>query len=111
VTDGDPNGCNENLTFLSDLLQQHYDATKVWTFVVGMQGATFDNLERIAQGGNTPLHPDKVGTLTDACGNGGGPCRHWNVGDGDPTVFIAALQAIQQSADGCKDGGAYVNPR
>ena len=75
-----------------------------------MQGATFANLEKIAVGGNSPTHPDAVGGITDACGNGAGPCRHWNVGDGDPAVFTAALAAIQQSADGCKPGGGTVNP-
>ena len=110
ITDGNPNGCNEDLTDLSNLLQAHHAATQVRTYVIGMQGASFDNLEEIAQGGNAPLHPDTVGAITDACGDGAGPCRHWNVGDGDPTVFAAALAAIQESADGCKDGGGFVNP-
>jgi hypothetical protein len=26
-------------------------------------------------------------------------------------VFSAALAAIQESADGCKDGGGFVNPK
>jgi hypothetical protein len=110
ITDGDPNGCNENLTALSDLLDAHFKATTIRTYVIGMQGATFTNLEKIAVGGNSPTHPDAVGGITDACGNGAGPCRHWNVGDGDPAVFTAALAAIQQSADGCKPGGGTVNP-
>ena len=110
VTDGDPNGCNEVLKDLSDLLQAHYTATQLRTYVIGMTGANFANLEAIAAGGNAPLHPDVVGGLTDACGNGPGPCRHWNVADGDPTAFIAALAAIQESADGCKDGGGVINP-
>ena len=110
VTDGDPNGCNESLSDLSDLLAAHLTATKVRTYVIGMQGASFDNLEKIAQGGGGPPHADAVGTMTDACGNGAGPCRHWNVGDGDPAAFIAALAAIQESADGCKPGGGTVNP-
>jgi len=110
ITDGDPNGCDEDLTHLSDLLQAHYTATKIRTYVIGMQGATFGNLEKIAVGGNAPDHADKVGAITDACGNGNGPCKAWNVGDGDPTVFTAALAAIQESADGCKPGGGTVNP-
>ncbi len=110
VTDGSPNGCNQSLTALSDLLAAHYTATKVRTYVIGMEGATFDALEAIAQGGGAPLHGDTVGAATDACGNGPGPCRHWNVANGDPAVFTAALSAIQESADGCKDGGGYVNP-
>ena len=110
ITDGDPNGCDENLSHLSALLEAHHTATTIRTYVIGMQGATFKNLEAIAQGGNGPLHGDAVGTITDACGDGAGPCRHWNVGDGDPAVFTAALAAIQQSADGCKPGGGTVNP-
>jgi hypothetical protein len=110
ITDGDPNGCNANLTALSDLLDAHFKATTIRTYVIGMQGATFANLEKIALGGNSPTHPDAVGTITDACGDGAGPCRHWNVGDGDPAVFTAALAAIQASADGCKPGGGTVNP-
>ncbi len=110
ITDGDPNGCDENLTDLSNLLQAHFAATTIRTYVIGMTGATFDNLEQIAQGGNGPLHPDVVGTLTDACGNGNGPCRHWNVGDGNPQAFVAALAAIQDSANGCADGGGTINP-
>ncbi len=110
VTDGNPNGCNETLTFLSGLLQAHFTATTLRTYVIGMEGADFANIEAIAQGGNAPLHPDVVGPITDACGNGAGPCRHWNVGNGDPKVFVAALAAIQESADGCKDGGGTINP-
>jgi hypothetical protein len=110
ITDGDPTECDTNLTNLSNLLQAHFTATTIRTYVIGMNGATFANLETIAQGGNAPLHADVVGGLTDACGNGAGPCRHWNVGDGDPKAFIAALAAIQDSADGCKDGGGTINP-
>jgi len=110
ITDGDPNGCDQNLTNLSNLLQAHFTATTIRTYVIGMTGADFNNLEAIAAGGNAPLHPDLVGPITDACGNGPGPCRHWNVGDGNPQAFVAALAAIQQSADGCADGGGTINP-
>ncbi|HSQ62327.1 MAG TPA: hypothetical protein VLM85_03905 [Polyangiaceae bacterium] len=110
VTDGDPVSCDTNLTDLSNLLQAHYTATTLRTYVIGMTGANDANLEKIAQGGNAPLHPDVVGTLTGACGTSPSPCRHWNVGDGNPQAFIAALAAIQQSADGCADGGGTINP-
>ena len=110
VTDGDPAGCDENLTNLSDLLQAHYTATTLRTYVIGMTGANDANLEKIAQGGNAPLHADTVGPLTGACGTSTAPCRHWNVGTGNPQAFIAALAAIQQSADGCADGGGTINP-
>jgi hypothetical protein len=110
VTDGDPNGCDMNLTDLSNLLQAHYTATTIRTYVIGMSGATDANLEQIAQGGNAPLHDATVGNLTGACGTSPAPCRHWNVGDGNPDAFIAALAAIEQSANGCNDGGSTINP-
>jgi len=110
VTDGDPNGCDENLTDLSNLLQAHFTATTLRTYVIGMTGADDGNLEQIAQGGNAPLHPDVVGTLTGACGTSTAPCRHWNVGDGNPEGFIQALAAIEESANGCADGGGTINP-
>lgn len=110
ITDGNPNNCNENRDALSNMLAAHHTATKIRTYVIGMEGASFDAVERIAQGGGTPEHPDAVGGLTDACGGGNGPCRHWNVGDGDPKAFEAALKAIQESADGCKPGGGEINP-
>lgn len=110
VTDGDPQGCNTNLDTLSGILDAHFTATKIRTYVIGMEGATFSNLEKIAAGGNAPPHAATVGALTNACGNVPAPCRFWNVGDGDPAGFIQALAAIQESADGCKPGGGEVNP-
>jgi hypothetical protein len=110
VTDGDPAGCDQNLTDLSNLLQAHYTATTLRTYVIGMTGADDGNLEQIAQGGNAPPHPDVIGTLTGLCGTSKSPCRHWNVGTGNPQTFIAALSYIQQSSDGCADGGGTINP-
>ena len=109
ITDGDPSGCTSNLTTLSNILQAHYTATQIRTYIIGMNGATFSNLEQIAQGGNAPPHAATVGTLTNACGNVPAPCKFWNVGDGDPQGFIQALDAIKESADGCKDGGGVIN--
>jgi hypothetical protein len=111
ITDGDPNGCNEDLDDLAALLQAHNTATKVRTYVIGMAGASFGKLEKIAKGGGAPPHPATVGTLTNACGNQPEPCTFWNVGDGEPAAFEAALAAIQQQADGCNpDGGGFINP-
>jgi hypothetical protein len=110
ITDGDPTQCDLNLTDLSNLLQTQYTNTTIRTYVIGMTGATDANLEQIAQGGNTPLHPATVGTLTNACGTSPAPCRHWNVGDGNPQGFVEALAAIEQSANGCADGGGTINP-
>ena len=110
VTDGDPKGCREDLGVLSGILDAHFNATKIRTYVIGMEGATFGNLEKIAAGGNAPTHAASVGALANACGNVAAPCRVWNVGNGDPAGFIQALGAIQESADGCKPGGGTVNP-
>lgn len=115
LTDGDPfnsNGfqCNTNLEALSKLLKDHHDATQVRTYVIGMDGASDENLETIAAGGDAPLHDSNLPGITSSCGNGATQCRHWNVGSGDPAVFGAVLKAIQESADGCKEGGGFVNP-
>jgi hypothetical protein len=115
VTDGDPTNindfqCNTNLDALSNLLKAHNDATQVRTYVIGMEGATDGNLERIAAGGGAPLHPNNMPGITGSCGSNVPECRHWNVGNGSPAVFGAALAAIQASADGCKEGGGFVNP-
>ena len=110
VTDGDPQGCEENLNTLSALLQAHNTATTIRTYVIGMNGATFSNLEELAVGGGAPTHAATVGTLTNACGDVPAPCHFWNVGDGDPAGFIQALAAIQESANGCSPGGGTVNP-
>ena len=76
VTNGDPVSCDTNLTNLSNLLQAHYAATTLRTYVIGMTGANDANLEQLAQGGNAPLHPGVVGPLTGACGTSPSPCRH-----------------------------------
>jgi hypothetical protein len=110
VTDGNPEGCNENLDVLSGILDAHFKATTIRTYMIGMEGATFANLEKIAVGGAAPPHAATVGALTNACGGVAAPCRVWNVGDGDPAGFIQALAAIQESADGCNPGGGTVNP-
>ncbi len=102
ITDGDPTLCDLNVTNLTNILQNHYNATKIPTFVIGMTGATFATLETIAGGGNAPLHGDTVGTVTDACGNGAGPCRHWNIADGTGNTLAEAMKQIQGLAIACQ---------
>lgn len=110
VTDGDPSQaiCGENATIddevadVATILQNHYNATGIPTFVIGMNGATFDRVEAMAVGGSAPSHPDSVGTITDACGNGAGPCRHFNIGDGNNEALAEALNLIQGFAVACK---------
>lgn len=110
ITDGDPQGCNTDIDDLKDLIDAHYTATKIRTYVIGMNGATFGNLEKLASGGGGAPHAATVGALSQACGNVTAPCHFWNVGDGNPAGFIQALAAIQEASDGCKPGGGTVNP-
>ncbi len=102
ITDGDPTGaCSNNTTTLKNILSTHYTNTAIPTFVIGMTGATFANLETIAEGGGGPLHNDKVGTLTNACGTTGSTCRHWNANTGSGDTLTEALKQIQKSAVAC----------
>lgn len=102
ITDGDPTGtCSNTIATLKAILSTHFTNTGITTFVVGMTGATFANLETIAEGGGGPLHNDKVGTLTNACGTPGNTCRHWNVNNGDGNALSEALKQIQKSAVAC----------
>ncbi|NUP06505.1 MAG: VWA domain-containing protein [Polyangiaceae bacterium] len=87
VTDGDPGGCTNNTA--SDVEQVAADALaatpQIRTFVVGMDGANFSNLDNIAAAGGT----------NDA----------FDVGQGSAD-FLAALGDIRQAALSCE----YVLP-
>jgi hypothetical protein len=93
ITDGAPNGCSTSATTLAGILASHYSSTGIRTFVVGMTGANYGTLEAIAQGGAAPLHSDYCGTTP--------PCRHYDVGGGDPVVFQAVLQEIRAASSSC----------
>jgi hypothetical protein len=93
ATDGDPTSCNTSISALSSIISQHVQATGIKIFVIGMSGATFSALEQMATAGGAAAH-------NNFC-SGAGPCHYYNVGDGNPQAFIAALQAIQQSAVSC----------
>ncbi len=99
ITDGDPTTCapTSNDTMRS-IVENHYNATGIHTFIVGMDGATFGNLEYWASYPGAISHADNPG---DTCGGSYPSCHHWNVGDGDPSSFISALQQIQQAVLGC----------
>ncbi|MCA9595151.1 MAG: VWA domain-containing protein [Myxococcales bacterium] len=102
ITDGKPNTCPVSTgSGLAQIVSQHFTSTGIPSYVIGMTGADFAGLETIAAGGGTQAHADAVGTLLDTCGDGAGPCHHWNVGNGDPAVFVEALKVIQQQAIGC----------
>ncbi len=116
ITDGDPTGtCSNTISTLKGILNTHYTSTSIPTFIIGMTGATFANLETIAEGGGAPLHNDKVGTLTNACGTSGSTCRHWNVNNGNGSALTEALKQIQKSAVSCtftmpKTDGGIIDP-
>ncbi|MBI5536435.1 MAG: VWA domain-containing protein [Deltaproteobacteria bacterium] len=94
VTDGDPTDCDTDIGNLKNIISQHYNATGIRTFVVGMIGATFSNLEQWAIAGGGLQH-------ANYCSVGINPCHFYNVGNGDPQAFIAALQQIQKNAVAC----------
>lgn len=67
VTDGKPelaSGCNENTTTLANIAKSAHDAG-VTTFAVGLQGANFTLLNKIAQLGGAP--DCDTGSSTYAC--------------------------------------------
>lgn len=92
MTDGDPNGCQQDIPTLATIISDHLVATKIRTFIIGMQGATDANLEQLAVAGGADPHNDFCGSVTP-------PCHYWNVGDGSGDAITSALQAIvKQSA-------------
>jgi hypothetical protein len=92
MTDGDPTGCDSRIENLAAVVADHYNTTGIRTFIIGMEGATESNLERIAAGGGAEPHDDFCGSLTP-------PCHYWSVGDGSGDVLSQALNAIiDQSA-------------
>lgn len=91
ITDGDPNGCDDDVDNLAQIIAEHYEQTSIRTFVIGMTGATLRNLETLARVGGAPEH-------TEHCGDGVDSCHYWSVGDGDPAVFVDALRQIQAVA-------------
>ncbi|MBW2524811.1 MAG: VWA domain-containing protein [Deltaproteobacteria bacterium] len=99
ITDGNPTTCSptDNAS-LRAIAQNHFNAGGIHTFVVGITGAAFSNLENWASHTGAISHPDNPG---DTCGGSYTTCHHYNVGDGDPTAFINALQQIQNSVLGC----------
>jgi hypothetical protein len=89
ITDGDPNGCEENVSNLADLVANHLSQSggAVRMFFIGETGATLRNLETYAVEGGADPH-------TDFCGNGPSPCHYWDVGDGKPEAFASAMASI-----------------
>ena len=91
MTDGDPSGCEEDIDALRDIIAEHHADTGIRTFIIGMEGASEDNLEELAMAGGAQPHDDW-------CGETDPPCYHWNVGDGSGEAIAGALQGILQMA-------------
>lgn len=88
VTDGDPAGCGtltDVIGIASDGANPKGTEPRVRTFVVGMQGATFSNLDKIAVAG-------------------GGFSTAFNVGTGTAAQqgLVDALEAVRTGAIGCE---------
>ena len=98
VTDGAPTACNTTDSVLAGIAQTHFNNTGIHTFMVGMTGANFTKLEDWANYTGSLSHDD----TNDACGSCSNcTCHHYNVGNGDPAVFIAALNQIQKAVLSC----------
>ena len=91
ITDGDATTCQTNNSTLAGIIADHLAATGIRTFIIGMNGATEENLELLAQAGGADPHDD-------FCGGVAPPCHYWNVGDASGDVLASALQAISQQA-------------
>jgi len=93
MTDGEPNGCNLDVSALSQIVADHLTASGIRTFIIGMDGANDANLEQLASAGGATPHPDW-------CGSVSAPCHYWNVGNGSGDAIANALQAIIGQASG-----------
>jgi hypothetical protein len=91
MTDGDPEGCDENIDNLAQIIRDHLEATGIRTFIIGMEGATESNLEQLALAGGADPHSDFCGGLEP-------PCHYWNVGNGSGDAIQSALTAIAGQA-------------
>jgi hypothetical protein len=94
ITDGEPTGCNQDATWLGTIVADHFAATRIPTFVIGMEGAKFAPLEEIAKAGGVASH-------TDHCPAGISPCHVYSVGAANSAVFTDALEQIKGSVALC----------
>lgn len=98
VTDGAASGdCQLSDTLLAEIPRDHFNATGIPTFIIGMTGAPYEPLATLSAESGGPAH-DQFCDPTDP----NPTCHYWSVGDGDPEAFVAALDAIQESAIGCE---------
>lgn len=101
ITDGEPSSCDLSAVNNAKLIDDHFKATGVRTYLIGMTGASFTWLETAAVGGNGALHTSAIAKLTGTCGNGAASCYHWNIGNGEGDVLVQALKEIRRQAVSC----------
>lgn len=82
VTDGEPNGCQENINSIASIAGNAYQSGDILTFAVGLQGSNESDMDAIASAG---------GTMTG-----------FFIGSGNAQAdLLAALKQIQQTAVAC----------
>jgi hypothetical protein len=98
VTDGEPNGCDNDVGHIAQEAKDAYDAAGVQTFAVGLAGSNQATMDQIAQGGST--------------GQG------FFIGNGNAKAdLIAALKKIQASSVACvyampkAEAGKVIDPK
>ncbi len=93
ITDGAPGNCLVQDSDLERIVHDHYTATGIPTFMIGMDGANFTRLENWGAVSGSPQHATHCG--------GSSPCYSYSVGTGSGTTFIDVLKEIQKAAVGC----------
>lgn len=53
VTDGEPNGCNDNNTAIAGLASAAYEEAGILTYAIGLEGSMEPQIDEIAQAGHT----------------------------------------------------------
>jgi hypothetical protein len=53
VTDGEPNGCDEDFDNISQLASDAHDAAGIATFAIGLEGSSEEQMDQLAQAGGT----------------------------------------------------------
>ena len=110
VTDGEPGTCSQDDGVLAGIAADHYIKEGIHTFFVGMDptagplaGVNWTRLETWAKYTGAIKHEntDMKTCGTCAAASPTCTCHHYNVGNGNPEVFIAALNRIQKSAVSC----------
>jgi len=82
VTDGEPNGCDNNINNIAAIAESAYQKKEILTFAVGLQGSQEFQMNTIAKGGHTD--------------------KGFFIGNGNAQAdLLAALKKIQNSVVAC----------